>query len=148
MAMAARPLLQTDHIFVVEFFGTPHFTEIGYVFYNRIGLGYAEGQSPLTGASKEVLHLAKLVTRMWISFINDLDPNNHGSKITSPSLPVETIRLTNQVRGVEKWPVYKAGGGYGENFYFNPNGSSVQPDTFRLAQTTFMNSVTREQYGR
>jgi carboxylesterase type B len=84
-------LLQADNIPVVEFFGTPHFTEIGYVFYNRIGLGYAKGQSPLTGASKEVLQLAKLVTRMWISFINDLDPNSHGSKIASPNLPVETI---------------------------------------------------------
>ncbi|KAI8650137.1 hypothetical protein LRP88_14782 [Fusarium phalaenopsidis] len=129
-ATAYSYLFESPNTQNFEFFGTPHFTEIGYVFYNRIGLGYAKGQSPLTGASKEVLQLAKLVTRMWISFINDLDPNNHG------------------IRGVEKWPMYKAGGGYGENFYFNPNGSSVQPDTFRLAQTTFMNSVTREQYGR
>lgn len=83
--------LQADNIPVVEFFGTPHFTEIGYVFYNRIGLGYAKGQSPLTGASKEVLQLAKLVTRMWISFINDLDPNNHGSKILFPSPPIKAF---------------------------------------------------------
>ncbi|KAF4465909.1 neuroligin [Fusarium albosuccineum] len=113
----------------VEFFGTTHFTEIGYVFYNKQGLGYAGNQSPLKNATKEVLDLAKLVTRMWISFINDLDPNKHG------------------ISGVEKWPTYKNGGGYGENFYFNPNGSSVQPDTFRLAGTSFMNSVSQEQYG-
>ncbi|KAM0426454.1 hypothetical protein ACHAPT_008145 [Fusarium lateritium] len=131
-ATAYSYLFESPNTQSVEFFGTPHFTEIGYVFYNRIGLGYADGQSPLTGpgATKEVLQLAKLVTRMWISFITELDPNKHG------------------ISGVAKWPVYKAGGGYGENFYFNPNGSSVQPDTFRLAATTFMNSVTREQYGR
>jgi hypothetical protein len=52
------------------------------------------------------------------------------------------------VEGVPEWPVYKNGGGYGHNFYFNPNGSSVEPDTFRLAGTTFMNSVSREQFGR
>ncbi|KAF4981691.1 hypothetical protein FZEAL_2578 [Fusarium zealandicum] len=113
-----------------EFFGTTHFTEIGYVFYNRLGLGYSGAQDPLKDASKEVLDLAKLVTRMWISFIHDLDPNNH------------------KVAGVEKWPVYKNAGGYGQNFYFNPNGSSVQPDTFRLAGTSFMNEVAKEQYGR
>lgn len=60
--------------------GTTHFTEIGYVFYNRLGLGYPAAINPLANASKDVLALAKLTTRMWISFIHDLDPNNHGSK--------------------------------------------------------------------
>jgi hypothetical protein len=51
------------------------------------------------------------------------------------------------VPSIPEWPVYKSGGGYGQNFYFNPNGSSVEPDTFRLAGTTFMNSLA-EQFGR
>ncbi|KJK68686.1 Carboxylesterase family protein [Aspergillus parasiticus SU-1] len=110
--------------------GTSHFTEIGYVFYNRIGLGYAAGQSPLANATQDVLDLAKLTTRMWISFITDLDPNNHG------------------VSGVDHWPAYNATGGYGQNFYLHPTDSGVRPDTFRLAGTTFMNSIAKEQYGR
>ncbi|KAE8139819.1 Alpha/Beta hydrolase protein [Aspergillus pseudotamarii] len=110
--------------------GTSHFTEIGYIFYNRIGLGYAAGQSPLANATQDVLDLAKLTTRMWISFITDLDPNNHG------------------VSGVDHWPVYNATGGYGHNFYLHPTDGGVRPDTFRLAGTTFMNSVAKEQYGR
>ncbi|KAE8340607.1 hypothetical protein BDV24DRAFT_175116 [Aspergillus arachidicola] len=110
--------------------GTSHFTEIGYVFYNRLGLGYAAGQSPLTNATQDVLDLAKLATRMWISFITDLDPNNHG------------------VAGVDHWPMYNATGGYGQNFYLHPTDGGVRPDTFRLAGTTFMNSVAKEQYGR
>ncbi|KAH6985559.1 Alpha/Beta hydrolase protein [Ilyonectria destructans] len=114
----------------VEFFGTTHFTEIGYVFYNRLNLGYAGAQSPLLNATQEVLDLAKLVTRMWISFIHDLDPNNHG------------------IAGVEKWPTYNATGGYGKNMYLHPNLTIVQPDTFRLAGTTFMNAVAKDQYGR
>ncbi|KAM5344227.1 hypothetical protein ACJ41O_012764 [Fusarium nematophilum] len=113
-----------------EFFGTTHFTEIGYVFYNRLNLGYAGKQSPLLNATQELLDFAQLVTRMWISFITDLDPNNHG------------------IAGVAKWPTYNATGGYGQNLYLNPNQTSVEPDTFRLAGTTFMNSVSKEQYGR
>ncbi|KAH7013362.1 Alpha/Beta hydrolase protein [Ilyonectria destructans] len=113
-----------------EYMGTTHFTEIGYVFYNRLGLGYPAAINPLANASKDVLALAKLTTRMWISFIHDLDPNNHG------------------IRGVDKWPVYNATGGYGENFHLTPKTFGVTPDTFRLAGTIFINSVALEQYGR
>ncbi|KAH6981253.1 putative neuroligin [Ilyonectria sp. MPI-CAGE-AT-0026] len=113
-----------------EYMGTTHFTEIGYVFYNRLGLGYPAAINPLANASKDVLALAKLTTRMWISFIHDLDPNNHG------------------IRGVDKWPVYNATGGYGENFHLTPKTFGVTPDTFRLSGTTFINSVALEQYGR
>ncbi|KAL3601460.1 hypothetical protein FPOAC2_05721 [Fusarium poae] len=109
--------------------GTPHFVEIAYVFFNKLGMGYSKNLGPFHNASKEVLDLAQLVTRMWISFITEGNPNEHGL----PSIP--------------EWPVYKSGGGYGQNFYFNPNGSSVEPDTFRLAGTTFMNSLA-EQFGR
>ena len=61
-------------------FGTSHFAEIGYVFYNTLSLGYASGLSPLENATGPVLELAKLVCHMWVSFIHDLDPNNHDSK--------------------------------------------------------------------
>ncbi|WXC46184.1 hypothetical protein QX201_005876 [Fusarium graminearum] len=112
------------------YIGTPHFVEVAYVFFNKFGMGYGKNQGPLYNASKEVLDLAQLVSRMWISFITEGNPNEHG-------LP-----------GWPKWPVNKNGGGYGENFYFNPNGSSVQPDTFRLAGTAYMNSLASEQFGR
>lgn len=59
------------------------------------------------------------------------------------------FRLTELiVRGVDKWPVYNATGGYGENFHLTPKTFGVTPDTFRLAGTTFINSVALEQYGR
>jgi hypothetical protein len=72
--MANASITETPYI------GTPQFTEIGYVSYNTLSLGYAEEASPLANATLPVLDLAKLVCRMWISFINDLDPNGHGSK--------------------------------------------------------------------
>lgn len=52
------------------------------------------------------------------------------------------------VSNVEEWPLYNATGGYGENFHLTPTAYGVIPDTFRLAGTTFLNSVAREQYGR
>lgn len=67
--------------------GSSHFSEIGYVFYNLINLGYAPGIAPFgddAQAKKKKQHLARLMTRMWISFISDLDPNHH--KRMSPFL--------------------------------------------------------------
>lgn len=72
--------------------GTSHFTEIGYVFYNVDGLGYAPGISPLEGASQDKLDLAQLTTRMWISFICDLDPNGHGCKYRAPPSSIYNYR--------------------------------------------------------
>jgi carboxylesterase type B len=66
------------------FKGTPHFTEIAYVFYNLNGLGYPTIINPFTNATQALLDLAKLTNRMWISFIHDLDPNNHGSTYHTP----------------------------------------------------------------
>ncbi|KAF4499378.1 triacylglycerol lipase II precursor [Fusarium agapanthi] len=100
--------------------------EVAYVFYDMLGQGYGTGQGPLMNASKDVLDLAKLVSHMWISFITELNPNEHG------------------ISGVPEWPVFNNGGGYGEHFYFNPNGSMAQPDNLRLAGTTFMNSVSAD----
>lgn len=69
-----------DTFLVPAYYGTSHFSEIGYVFYNLGGQGYAKGQEPFLNVPQKVLDLAKLTSRMWISFIHDLDPNNHGSK--------------------------------------------------------------------
>ncbi|KAH8885620.1 putative neuroligin [Thozetella sp. PMI_491] len=126
----ASPLTSCENTFSCPTYGTTHYTEIGYVFYNTLGIGYAEGVSPLSGASQDLLDLAKLTTRMWISLIHDLDPNSHG------------------IDGVEPWPTYNATGGYGQNFYLAPRNAGVRPDTFRLANTAFMNSVALLQYGR
>lgn len=59
--------------------GSGHFSEVGYVFYNLLNLGYAANIAPFGDNSQEKKDLAKLITRMWISFVNDLDPNNHKS---------------------------------------------------------------------
>lgn len=44
--------------------------------------------------------------------------------------------------------MYNASGGYGQNFYLHPTNFGPELDTFRLAGTSFINSVAEEQYGR
>ncbi|SPO04163.1 related to triacylglycerol lipase II precursor [Cephalotrichum gorgonifer] len=102
--------------------GAAHWFEIPYVFNNILGLGM-QAISPFATGDKDRIALARLMTRMWVSFVHDLDPNNHG------------------VPSVDSWPLYNATGGYGDNFYFHPTEVGTQPDTLRLAGTTFINSV-------
>ncbi|KAK4234233.1 Alpha/Beta hydrolase protein [Achaetomium macrosporum] len=112
------------------YIGTPHFAEVAYVFNNIQGLGYYSYQNPFTNATESMFQLANLVSRMWVSFIVDLDPNNHG------------------VPGIERWPAYNNTDGYGEEFYLHPERSGVRLDNYRLEGTTFINEVQETQYGR
>ena len=61
--------------------GSAHWFEILYVFYNTEGSEMGANINPFANASQEVFYVAKLMTRMWVSFIHDLDPNNYGSKL-------------------------------------------------------------------
>lgn len=60
--------------------GAAHFQEVGFVFYNTEGLGYAQNlnPNPLGGIERpKYLDLAQLMVRMWISFVNTGNPNTH-----------------------------------------------------------------------
>jgi len=76
--------------------GSSHWYEIPYVFYNTHGLGIAEHINPFINATKEVLHLAMLMSRMWVSFIHDLDPNHHGGKFEK--FFMEWLACANAIR--------------------------------------------------
>lgn len=61
-------------------YGSVHFSEVAFVFYNLEGLGYPQngGPNPLGGPERpKYLVIAKLMTRMWISFTNYGDPNKN-----------------------------------------------------------------------
>ena len=63
--------------------GAVHFQEVAFVFFNTEGYGYPQNMNPnpMGGAGRPIyVALAQQMVRMWISFINDLDPNAHGSK--------------------------------------------------------------------
>jgi Carboxylesterase family len=58
-----------------------HFQEIGFVFYNTIGVGYPPvAINPFFNKSEAYKTLARFMDSNWISFIYDLDPNSWRSK--------------------------------------------------------------------
>ncbi|GAA6023881.1 hypothetical protein JCM10207_000515 [Rhodosporidiobolus poonsookiae] len=80
--------------------------EVAYVFSvpNEIKTANTLGNRP--GDAE----LAKLTTSQWVSFIHDLNPNNHG------------------IENVPKWPDYRTSP---SNFVANRHGSSVEADDYR-----------------
>ncbi|KAF9700764.1 hypothetical protein EKO04_002065 [Ascochyta lentis] len=63
-----------------ETYGSAHFSDVGFAFGNAQGVGYDE--SPFASSSAEEKawkqRLAKVMSRMWISFIVHKTPNHHG----------------------------------------------------------------------
>ncbi|GAA5994971.1 hypothetical protein JCM5350_001071 [Sporobolomyces pararoseus] len=88
--------------------------EVAYVFSNPLPT-----QNPLSTRPGDA-ELAKLMTSQWVSFINDLTPNNIG------------------VNGSVEWPNYQESP---QNFVFRRNGSWVEPDTFRAEGISYINSL-------
>jgi carboxylesterase type B len=108
---------------IPDLYGVAHFQEVAFVFDNTLGLGYEV--NPFQGKPQSYYTLSKIMSCMWVSFIHDLDPNNHGQK------------------DVPRWPVYVNGaggaaisgnGGDGKDFVFHANGtgSYVESDTWRV----------------
>ncbi|KAF8846650.1 alpha/beta-hydrolase [Acephala macrosclerotiorum] len=62
------------------------------------------------GPYPDYYELSTLMSRSWISFVHDLDPNNHG------------------VRGVPKWPEYSKSP---SNIVFRANGAEVELDNWK-----------------
>lgn len=54
--------------------GATHFEEISFVFHNFQGRGYHFGK-PFVDVPQSYFELSTLMTRMWASFIHDLNPN-------------------------------------------------------------------------
>lgn len=68
--------------------GSIHFQEVAFTFFNTEGLGYPQngGPNPMGGPMHEqYVKLAKLMSRMWVSFVNFGDPNRMlGGKFIPP----------------------------------------------------------------
>jgi carboxylesterase type B len=68
-------------------YGATHFQEVAFVFYNIQGVGYAA--NPFANKPQSYVELADLMSKMWVHFMADADPNFEGAGIA--------------------WPKYKAG---------------------------------------
>ncbi|RDW95007.1 hypothetical protein BP5796_00770 [Coleophoma crateriformis] len=60
--------------------GASHFKEVAFVMYNIDGVGYVQkgGADPFANKPDSYKDLAYMMTRMWSSFIYNLDPNDSG----------------------------------------------------------------------
>ena len=79
---------------------------------------------------------------MWVSFVNERNPNHHGiSKYKGQSIP--------------QWPLYASNGreaeqGYAKNYYFGVSGSTiaaVEDDTWRAESIAYMIANRGEYFG-
>jgi carboxylesterase type B len=115
--------------------GSTHFQEVVFAFNNINGEGYATNPfgNMTANDEKKFVNLSNLMSRSWVSFITDGDPNNNG------------------VEGAAAWPTYNSteGGGMGINMVFTVNGSSYNEwDSFRGEGIAFINQHALSVYGQ
>ncbi|KAF3767925.1 hypothetical protein M406DRAFT_61678 [Cryphonectria parasitica EP155] len=101
--------------------GATHFQEVAFVFDNTQGLGYenAVAEDPFADEPETFDQLAKMMSRSWVSFIVDGDPNNSGLGA--------------------HWPVYTLEDP--QNMYFDVNISGLarpEADYYRAAEIQYM----------
>lgn len=67
-------------------------------------------------------HLAKIVSKSWVSFVHDLNPNGHN------------------IPGVPYWPQYREGG-QGRNIVFRADQVTIEKDDYRAPQLAFWGTI-------
>ncbi|KAL4897360.1 Alpha/Beta hydrolase protein [Aspergillus ambiguus] len=104
--------------------GAQHFEEVSFVFNNIQGQGYHDGK-PFAGMPGSYTQLSRLMTRMWASFIHDLDPNSG---------------ITNET--TVEWEPYGLESPVDMLFDANVTGyGHMEPDTWRKEAIDYLNSV-------
>ncbi|KAJ5279435.1 hypothetical protein N7478_004807 [Penicillium angulare] len=117
--------------------GTTHFTEVPLVMDDEPGNGYIAPWYPAgseyNGMDANFTAMAHLMSRMWISFVHDLDPNNHG--VTH-----------HNGYPISNWKTYASNGsealdGYGTNLQVSsslPGLAEQEPDTWRAEAINYL----------
>ncbi|KAG8632013.1 hypothetical protein KVT40_001153 [Elsinoe batatas] len=104
--------------------GVTHFAEVAWVFDNTLGVGYQNAVAfpPFAGKPRTYYNMARWMSRMWASFIADLDPNYKG-------LPVS-------------WPLYTNASKV--NFVMDVNATRplyIESDTYRAEAIDFVQKL-------
>ncbi|GKZ39391.1 hypothetical protein AbraIFM66950_000220 [Aspergillus brasiliensis] len=105
--------------------GSTHGVEIPYVFYNLDKVGDGENDTPNAYSD-----LSKIMSRMWVSFVTNLDPNYYEG--TNPH-----------------WPAYNLDNP--EIIFFNtsvPNGSYAYLDIYRAEGIKYISDHLADAFGR
>ncbi|KAG4033740.1 hypothetical protein MFRU_004g02430 [Monilinia fructicola] len=112
--------------------GATHFQEVAFVFHNTEGEGYKTvvSKDPFEGKPESFLELAKIMSRMWISWVVHGDPNLAGVSNTT-------------------WPEYTLEDP--KNLVFDVNVTDltyVEPDYFRAAEIKYISDRLATAYGK
>ncbi|EXJ73619.1 triacylglycerol lipase [Cladophialophora psammophila CBS 110553] len=112
--------------------GATHFQEVAFVFHNTKGVGYhnSVAEDPFENKPASYDRLATIMSRMWISFIVDGDPN------------------TNNATSVQ-WPVYTLD--KPQNIVFDANATDllyVEPDYYRAEGVQYISDRFISTYDR
>ncbi|KAM0325862.1 hypothetical protein ACHAQA_007165 [Verticillium albo-atrum] len=107
--------------------GAAHFLETPYMFANLQGVGWEEDPFPNEPRlKKKHEELAKVMSRMWVSFVVKGSPNFHKAS---------SIKF--------KWPVYSKAAP--TNIVFSATkGSHLQPDTWRTEAIDIINKLRND----
>lgn len=95
-----------------------HYAEICFVF--NIDSSISRSNTNWIGPDAEYYQLSNLISRSWISFVHDLDPNNHG------------------LRGIPRWPNYSRSR---SNFVFKVGNNHIEKDDWRVPQLKFWSTI-------
>ncbi|KAJ5619009.1 triacylglycerol lipase [Penicillium lagena] len=112
--------------------GATHFQEVAFVFHNIHGLGYetAVAVNPFANETETFFELATMMSRMWVSFVNHLDPNQSG-----------TTRV--------HWPKYTTEAP--RNMVFDVNVTNlayIEEDYYRAAPIAYLQEQLSTAFGR
>ncbi|KAE8140477.1 Alpha/Beta hydrolase protein [Aspergillus pseudotamarii] len=110
--------------------GAAHFQEVAFVFRNSAGVGFTS--PPLRSfdsqTERRLQDVSHQMTRMWLSFVGTLSPNNHQSRLLCCfSQPDYSLHVVPDFK--TQWPVYQKG--WGANLVFRLASTTVEPDTWR-----------------
>ncbi|KAH8667110.1 carboxylesterase family protein [Xylariales sp. PMI_506] len=112
--------------------GSTHFQEVAFVFNNVNGLGYenAVAVNPFAGEPDTFTDLANIISRMWVSFVVNLDPNyNNATSVY--------------------WPQYTLDNP--QNIVFDVNATDLaflEPDTYRAEAIAYMSDRLDTVWGQ
>lgn len=108
-----------------------HFKEIGFVFNNLAGVGFRPDIKPFEGKPPRYAQLADFISKTWVAFVSDLDPNS----------------WTGRDAAVPSWPKYEVEDP--RDFVFEVNVTSrVESDTWRKEGIDFINQNALAVFGR
>jgi len=106
--------------------GVGHFQEVAFVFDNTNGVGYAT--NPFANLSQSYLDLASLMSKSWVSFVVDQDPNSY--------------RASQGYASLGQWPVYTNDVNTAQDFVFDANVTShAELDNYRAAGMAKVNQL-------